>query len=246
MAGSHFAGGQGNTKARSCRRVGLYSGLLATHTRTHTHRDTHTHTHIHTHTHKHTHTRARARAHLNAQFASACEFYVCNAEWFAPEPGLGPDLSHDSDRLGALLGRGVAPMQAPPSPPCPPVFTGFFASSLVARLGFLSSSSSGALCDCSVRSGQVSFNTRPRSRTMRAKQKEYPAGSSKTERRSRCPNKQRAGECRSYGVEFSRRAAAGTRGDARTTNRNGRLLVTSTALEVSGCTGCSYNLRDFK
>ena len=34
---------------------------------------------------------------LSASFALACEFYVCNAEWFTstPVPGLGPELCHD-------------------------------------------------------------------------------------------------------------------------------------------------------
>ncbi len=34
---------------------------------------------------------------LSAEFAQACEFYVCNAEWFTPVPGLGPELCHDRD-----------------------------------------------------------------------------------------------------------------------------------------------------
>jgi hypothetical protein len=29
---------------------------------------------------------------LSASIAQACEFYVCNAEWFTPVPGLGPEL----------------------------------------------------------------------------------------------------------------------------------------------------------
>ena len=32
---------------------------------------------------------------MSAEFAQACEFYVCNAEWFTPVPGLGPELCHD-------------------------------------------------------------------------------------------------------------------------------------------------------
>ena len=32
---------------------------------------------------------------LSASFAQACEFYVCNAEWVTPVPGLGPELCHD-------------------------------------------------------------------------------------------------------------------------------------------------------
>ncbi len=32
---------------------------------------------------------------LSASFAQACEFYVCNAEWVIPVPGLGPELCHD-------------------------------------------------------------------------------------------------------------------------------------------------------
>ncbi len=32
---------------------------------------------------------------LSATFARACELYVCNAEWFTPVPGLGPELCHD-------------------------------------------------------------------------------------------------------------------------------------------------------
>ena len=50
---------------------------------------------------------------LSASFAQACEFYVCNAEWFTPVPGLGPDselchdrglaLPHPWDRRGLAL-----------------------------------------------------------------------------------------------------------------------------------------------
>ncbi len=32
---------------------------------------------------------------LSAHFAQACEFYVCNADWLTPVPGLGPELCHD-------------------------------------------------------------------------------------------------------------------------------------------------------
>ena len=32
---------------------------------------------------------------LSAAFAQACEFYVCNAEWFTPVPGPGPELCHE-------------------------------------------------------------------------------------------------------------------------------------------------------
>jgi hypothetical protein len=35
---------------------------------------------------------------MSAEFAQACEFYVCNAEWFTPVPGLGPELCHDFPR----------------------------------------------------------------------------------------------------------------------------------------------------
>ena len=41
---------------------------------------------------------------LSASFAQACEFYVCNAEWFTPVPGLGPELCH---------GRGLACLAFP-------------------------------------------------------------------------------------------------------------------------------------
>jgi hypothetical protein len=32
---------------------------------------------------------------MSAEFAQACEFYVCNAERVTPVPGLGPELCHD-------------------------------------------------------------------------------------------------------------------------------------------------------
>ena len=41
---------------------------------------------------------------VSASFALACEFYVCNAEWFTPVPGLGPELCH---------GRGLACLAFP-------------------------------------------------------------------------------------------------------------------------------------
>ncbi len=41
---------------------------------------------------------------VSASFALACEFYVCNAEWFTPVPGLGPELCH---------GRGFACLAFP-------------------------------------------------------------------------------------------------------------------------------------
>ena len=53
---------------------------------------------------------------LSATFAQACEFYVCNAEWFTPVPGLGPELCHDRglalphpcDWVGVTVALGVS------------------------------------------------------------------------------------------------------------------------------------------
>ena len=53
---------------------------------------------------------------LSAAFAQACEFYVCNAEWFTPVPGLGPELCHDRglalphpwDWVGVTVALGVS------------------------------------------------------------------------------------------------------------------------------------------
>jgi hypothetical protein len=39
---------------------------------------------------------------LSASFEQACEFYVCNAEWLTPVPGLGPEICHDRG-LAVLL-----------------------------------------------------------------------------------------------------------------------------------------------
>ena len=49
---------------------------------------------------------------LSASFAQACEFYVCNAEWFAPVPGLGPELClafpRPWDCVGVTVALGVS------------------------------------------------------------------------------------------------------------------------------------------
>ena len=60
---------------------------------------------------------------LSAAFAQACEFYVCNAEWFTPVPGLGPELCHDRglalphpwDWVGVTVALGVSSAVVPGS-----------------------------------------------------------------------------------------------------------------------------------
>ena len=49
---------------------------------------------------------------LSASFAQACEFYVCNAEWFTPVPGLGPEFClafpRPWDCVGVTVALGVS------------------------------------------------------------------------------------------------------------------------------------------